>query len=171
MTEATGPGAPVDVPLTVLGVRVELPAQQHVVLLLDPPGDTVVPLWVGAPEAAAAALALEGLPSPRPLTHALLLETVAALGGRLEAVRLTAVVDGVVHASLELRGGTHVDARASDAVVLALRAQAPVLCAPEVLAEAGLPARDADGSPEEDEETALDDFRAFLDGVAPEDFA
>ena len=86
-------------------------------------------------------------------------------------MRLTAVVDGVVHASLELRGGTHVDARASDAVVLALRAQAPVLCAPEVLAEAGLPARGADGSPEEDEETALDDFRAFLDGVAPEDFA
>lgn len=56
-------------------------------------------------------------------------------------------------------------------MVLALRAQAPVLCAPEVLAEAGLPARGADGSPEEDEETALDDFRAFLDGVAPEDFA
>ncbi len=70
MTEPHGPGESGDVPLTVLGVRVELPAQQHVVLLLDPPGDTVVPLWVGAPEAAAAALALEGLPTPRPLTHA-----------------------------------------------------------------------------------------------------
>ncbi len=86
-------------------------------------------------------------------------------------MRLTAVVDGVVHASLVLRGGIRVDARASDAVVLALRAQAPVLCAPEVLAEAGLPARGADGDPEQDEEAALHDFRAFLDDVDPEDFA
>lgn len=163
------PGPDADVPLTVLGVRVELPEQHHVVLLLDPSGDTILPLWVGAPEASAAALALEGLPAPRPLTHELLLSSVAALGHRLERVRLTAVHDDVVHAELLLSGGVRVDARASDAVVLALRAEAPVLCAPEVLAEAGMAAR-PDEESEPGEERELDDFRDFLDSVRPEDF-
>ncbi|MFP3472816.1 DUF151 domain-containing protein, partial [Micrococcus sp. SIMBA_144] len=69
-----------DVPLSVLGVRVELPEQPHVILLVDPPGRTMVPLWVGAPAAAAAALALEGVRTPRPLPHELLLAAVDALG-------------------------------------------------------------------------------------------
>ena len=89
-----------DVPLSVLGVRVELPEQHHVILLVDPPGRTMVPLWVGAPEAAAAALALEGVRAPRPLTHELLLAAVDALGAEVVRVRLTAVRDAVVHAEL-----------------------------------------------------------------------
>ncbi|UBH23668.1 bifunctional nuclease family protein [Micrococcus porci] len=156
-----------DVPLTVLGVRVELPEQQHVILLLDPPGEIVLPLWVGSPEAAAAALALEGAPSPRPGTHALLLAALAAAGSRLRGVRLTRIEDETVHAALLLDGGAEVDARASDAVVLAVRAQVPVLCAAEVIAAAGMAARDA-AAGDEDE---VDDFRAFLDSVDPEDFA
>lgn len=171
MTEASAGGASgparADVPLTVLGVRVELPEQQHVVLLLDPPGDTVLPLWVGAPEASATALALEGVPGPRPLTHELLLDVVAALGSELTGVRLTEVRDDVVHARLLLRGGASVDARASDAVVLALRSHVPVLCAPGVLAEAGLSVRDEDDAAGDE----VDEFRAFLDAVDPDDFA
>ena len=91
-----------DVPLSVLGVRVELPEQHHVILLVDPPGRTMVPLWVGAPEAAAAALALEGVRAPRPLTHELLLAAVDALGAEVVRVRLTEVRDEVVHAELVL---------------------------------------------------------------------
>ena len=113
-----------DVPLSVLGVRVELPEQHHVILLVDPPGRTMVPLWVGAPEAAAAALALEGVRTPRPLTHELLLAAVDALGAEVVRVRLTEVRDEVVHAELVLSTGARVDARASDAVVVALRADA-----------------------------------------------
>lgn len=130
-----------DVPLSVLGVRVELPEQHHVILLVDPPGRTMVPLWVGAPEAAAAALALEGVRTPRPLTHELLLAAVDALGAEVVRVRLTEVRDEVVHAELVLSTGARVDARASDAVVVALRADAPVLGSPAVLADAGMPAR------------------------------
>ncbi|MEW1964256.1 bifunctional nuclease family protein [Micrococcus sp. NPDC078436] len=155
-----------DVPLTVLGVRVELPEQHHVVLLLNPEGDTMLPLWVGAPEAAAAALALDAAPTPRPLTHELLVSVLAALGQTLERVRLTEVRDDVVHAELHLSGGATVDARASDAVVLALRAEAPVLCDPAVLAEAGMDARGQEAG----DEGELDDFRHFLDSVRPEDF-
>lgn len=157
-----------DVPLTVLGVRVELPEQHHVLLLVDPAGRTLLPLWVGAAEAAAAALALEGPASPRPLTHELLVAAVGALGARVERVRLTAVRDETVHAELCLSGGVRVDARASDAVVLALRAEAPVLCDPAVLAAAGVDARQEDGVGEDEQ---LEDFRRFLDAVRPEDFA
>ena len=170
MTERPGPGGPApeaDVPLTVLGVRVELPEQHHVILLLDPSGDTVLPLWVGAGEASAAAMALEGVVPPRPMPHDLLLSTVAALGHGLERVRLTGVHDDVVHAELVLTGGTRVDARASDAVALALRAEVPVLCAADVLRVAGLSARDSD---EAGDERQLEDFRDFLDAVRPEDF-
>ncbi|MDY6055584.1 bifunctional nuclease family protein [Micrococcus sp.] len=152
------------IPLTVLGVRVELPEQRHVVLLLDPSGRTVVPVWVGAAEATAVALALEGVVPPRPLTHDLALSALRAAGEDLVAVRLTGVVDDVVHAALVLRGGAEVDARASDAVALALRAEAPVLASEAVLAEAGMPAADED-------DRAVDDFRRFLDTVDPEDFA
>lgn len=155
-----------DVPLSVLGVRVELPEQHHVILLVDPPGRTMVPLWVGAPEAAAAALALEGVTAPRPLTHELLLAAVAALDAEVVRVRLTEVRDDVVHGELVLSTGARVDARASDAVVVALRADAPVLASPAVLADAGMPAREEDG-----QEQAVEDFRDFLDSVRPEDFA
>ncbi|WP_249214139.1 bifunctional nuclease family protein [Micrococcus luteus] len=90
----------------------------------------------GAPEAAAAALALEGVRAPRPLTHELLLAAVDALGAEVVRVRLTEVRDEVVHAELVLSTGARVDARASDAVVVALRADAPVLGTPAVLADA-----------------------------------
>ena len=102
MTEPRPEDAPEagDVPMSVLGVRVELPEQHHVILLVDPPGRIMVPLWVGAPEAAAAALALEGVSAPRPLTHELLLSTVAALGAEVVRVRLTEVRNDVVHGEL-----------------------------------------------------------------------
>ena len=158
-----------DVPLSVLGVRVELPEQHHVFLLVDPPGRTMVPLWVGAPEAAAAALALEGVRAPRPLTHELLLAAVDALGAEVVRVRLTEVRGEVVHAELVLSTGARVDARASDAVVVALRADAPVLGSPAVLADAGMPART--GEEDAGQERAVEDFRDFLDTVRPEDFA
>jgi len=158
-----------DVPLSVLGVRVELPEQHHVILLVDPPGRTMVPLWVGAPEAAAAALALEGVRTPRPLPHELLLAAVDALGAEVVRVRLTEVRGEVVHAELVLSTGARVDARASDAVVVALRADAPVLGSPAVLADAGMPART--GEEDAGQERAVEDFRDFLDTVRPEDFA
>jgi len=158
-----------DVPLSVLGVRVELPEQQHVILLVDPPGRTMVPLWVGAPEAAAAALALEDVRAPRPLTHELLLSVVAALGAQVVRVRLTGVRDDVVHAELVLSTGARIDARASDAVVVALRAGAPVLASPAVVADAGMPARP--GEDDAGQERTVEDFRDFLDTVRPEDFA
>ncbi|QCU77816.1 bifunctional nuclease family protein [Citricoccus sp. SGAir0253] len=176
-----------DVEMTVLGVRVELPGNQPLVLLQDPGTGTLVPIWVGAPEASAIALWQQGITPPRPMTHDLLVEVIAAVGTTLEAVRISSVEDAVFHAELVLGNGARVDSRASDAIACALRAGVPVLCAAEVLQEAGV---DPDLAVEEDEsgedaggesatgvpgpaerDAELNRFREFLDSVDPEDFA
>lgn len=175
-----------DVEMTVLGVRVELPANQPLVLLQDPGTGTLVPIWIGAPEASAIALWQQGIRPPRPMTHDLLVEVIAAAGTTLEAVRISRVDEAVFHAELVLGNGAAVDARASDAIACALRVGAPVLCAAEVLEAAGL---DPDQTQDVDDETdgvdesvsgvtgaaerdaELSRFREFLDTVDPEDFA
>lgn len=157
-------GAGDDVPLTVLGVRVDLPAQNHALLLLTPSGDRVVPVWVGAAEATAVALVLDDVTPPRPLTHDLLLAAVQALGGTVSCARLTGTEGEAVLGELVLDDGTVLDARPSDAVAVALRAEAPVLAPPAVVEELGVPV-------EEPHVDDLESFRRFLDDVDPEDFA
>lgn len=157
-------GGAADMPLTVLGVRVDLPAQNHALLLLTPAGDRVVPLWVGAAEAAAVAVALDGIAAPRPLTHDLLLSAVRAVGADVVCARLAGVDGEVVLGELRLDDGSVVDARPSDAVAVALRAQAPVLAAADVVEQLAVPVTDHRA---ED----LESFRRFLDEVDPEDFA
>ena len=153
-----------DVPLTVLGVRVDLPAQNHALLLLTPSGDRVVPVWVGAAEATAVALVLDDVTPPRPLTHDLLLSAVRALGGAVSCARLTGTDGEAVLAELVLADGTVLDARPSDAVAVSLRAEAPVVAPPAVVDGLGVPVQ-------EHHADDLESFRRFLDDVDPEDFA
>ncbi|MCT2089035.1 bifunctional nuclease family protein [Micrococcus terreus] len=140
-----------DIEMTVLGIRVELPANQPLVLLQDPGVGTVVPIWIGAPEASAIAQWQQGLVPPRPLTHDLVLGVLEGAGTSLESVRITSVDEAVFHAELVLSNGCRVDARASDAIACALRAQVPVLCAAEVLESAGVEL-DEDGEEEDESE-------------------
>lgn len=158
------PASGEDVPLTVLGVRVDLPAQNHALLLLTPAGDRVVPVWVGAAEATAVALVLDDVTPPRPLTHDLLLAAVAALGGTVAAARITGTRGEAVLGELVLADGTVLDARPSDAVAVALRAEAPVLAPRAVVDELGVPVEDHHSAD-------LESFRRFLDDVDPDDFA
>jgi uncharacterized protein len=164
-----------NVPLEVIGVRVEMPSNQPVVLLRDSTDGRYVPIWIGAVEASAIAFAQQGVVPSRPLTHDLFCDTLAALGVSLAEVRITDLRDGVFYAVLVLRGPTgliEVSARPSDAIALAVRVGVPVLGSVEMVAEAGidLPSDDPEDS-DEDPETALEQFREFLDQVSPEDFA
>jgi uncharacterized protein len=164
-----------NVPLEVIGVRVEMPSNQPVVLLRDSTDGRYVPIWIGAVEASAIAFAQQGVVPSRPLTHDLFCDTLAALGISLSEVRITDLRDGVFYAVLVLRGPTgliEVSARPSDAIALAVRVGVPVLGSVEMVAEAGidLPADDQEDS-DEDPEAALEQFREFLDQVSPEDFA
>jgi bifunctional DNase/RNase len=91
--------------LDVVGVRVEMPSNQPIVLLRERGGDRYLPIWVGAPEATAIAHAQQGIVPPRPLTHDLLRDVIQALGRRLVEVRIVAIKDNVFHAELVFDGG------------------------------------------------------------------
>ena len=147
----------------VVGVRVEMPSNQPIVLLREVTGDRYLPIWIGAVEATAIAFAQQGVVPPRPLTHDLMKDLIGATGNELTEVRITEMRDGVFYAVLVLSSGAEVSARPSDSIALALRTGCRIVCSEDVLDEAGLEV------PEE-EEDEVEKFREFLDSVSPEDF-
>ncbi len=152
--------------LEVVGVRVEMPSNQPIVLLREAEGERYLPIWIGAPEASAIAFAQQGVVPPRPLTHDLLNDVIGALGRELEQVRIVAVRDNVFYAELVLSGGVVVSARSSDAIALALRAGCSILGADEVLESSAVGVPEEEGEAEDEVER----FREFLDQVSAEDF-
>jgi len=156
------------VPVELVGVRLQLPTNQPVVLLREATGTRFLPIWVGAVEATAIAYAVEGLVPMRPLTHDLLKLVTESLGASVSRVVVTELRDAVFYADLVLeRAGqeVHVSARPSDAIAVAVRTGSPIFAAPEVIDEAGVEIKDAE------EESEIEKFREFLDEVTPEDFA
>jgi len=156
------------IPVELIGVRLQLPTNQPVVLLREAAGTRFLPIWIGAVEATAIAYAVEGLVPQRPLTHDLLKSVTDALGGTVARVVVTELRDAVFYADLVLdRDGeeVHISARPSDAIALAARTGAPIFASAEVIDDAGIEIRD------EDEESEIEKFREFLDEVTPEDFA
>ncbi len=97
----------------MLGVRVEMPTNQPIVLLRERDGDRYLPIWIGAAEATAIAYAQQGVIPPRPLTHDLLRNVIDGLGHELTRVRIVALKDGVFHAMLDLDGGAERGVRTS----------------------------------------------------------
>jgi bifunctional DNase/RNase len=147
----------------VVGVRVEVPSNQPIVLLREAAGERYLPIWIGAVEATAIAFAQQGVVPPRPLTHDLLKDVLDATGNALAEVRITEVNDGIFYATLVLGSGIEVSARPSDSIALALRTGTRIVCAEEILDDAGI------AVPDEREEE-VEKFREFLDHVTPEDF-
>src|SRR3970040_1524531 len=118
----TGDGAPI--PLEVVGVRVELPSNQPIVLLKEKEGTRYLPIWIGANEATAIATAMEGVTPPRPLTHDLMRSVIDAVGALAVSVVITEMRDSVFFADLTLDVSgkeVKVSARPSDAGALAVR--------------------------------------------------
>lgn len=147
----------------VLGVRVEMPSNQPLVLLREVTGERYLPIWIGAVEATAIAFAQQGVVPPRPLTHDLMKDVLEATGNALAEVQITEIKEGVFFANLVFDTGVEVSARPSDSIALALRTGTRIVCSDEVLAEAGV----AVPAEQEDE---VEKFREFLDQVSPEDF-
>jgi len=156
------------IPLELVGVRIELPTNQPIVLLRELGGDRYLPIWIGAVEATAIAFALEGVEPQRPLTHDLLKDLTDGLGAKVERVVVNDLREGIYYADLVLAvngGEVVVSARPSDAIALAARTEALLFATPEVLEEAGVEIRD-----DQDEDAEVERFREFLDTVRPEDF-
>ena len=147
----------------VVGVRVEMPSNQPLVLLRESSGERYLPIWVGAVEATAIAFAQQGVIPPRPLTHDLMKDLLNATGNELAEVQITEVRDGIFYATLVLADGVEVSARPSDSIALALRTGSRIVCSDAVLDEAGMAVPD-------DQEEEVEKFREFLDQINPEDF-
>ena len=150
-------------PVEVIGVRVEMPSNQPIVLVREIGGIRYLPIWVGAVEASAIAFAQQGVLPPRPMTHDLLKTVIETLGGALSSVHLTEVRDGIFYSELHFVGGSSISARPSDALAVALRSGAPIFASTRLIESAGIEIPDA----AEDE---VEKFREFLDGINPDDF-
>ncbi|HZG94836.1 MAG TPA: bifunctional nuclease family protein [Mycobacteriales bacterium] len=149
--------------LSVVGVRVELPTNQPIVLLKEADGDRYLPIWIGAVEATAIAFALQNVVTARPMTHDLMKDLLDATGVTVSAVHIVDLQDGIYYANLVLDNGVEVSARPSDSIALALRIGATIYADEAVLAEAGIPIAD-------EQENEVEKFREFLDQISPEDF-
>ena len=153
--------------LSLVGVRVELPSNQPIVLLKETAGDRYLPIWIGAVEATAIAFALQGIQTPRPMTHDLLRDILQGATVEVERIVISELVDQTFFAVIRMVSNgrtTEVSSRPSDAIALAVRINAPIYAGEDVLDQAGIELRD-------EEETEVEKFREFLDQVTPEDFA
>ena len=163
------------VEVVLRAVRVDVGSSTPLLLLEEVGGDRVLPIFIGAPEATAIAFAVQGVATPRPMTHDLLRDVVESLGARLQRVVITELRSATYFAELHLdRDGAtmQVSSRPSDAVALAVRTGSPLFVADDLM--------DADSVvlPPEDEsdddvnpDELVGQFRRFLDEVRPEDFS
>jgi bifunctional DNase/RNase len=152
--------------MEVVGVRVEMPTNQPIVLLKEMQGERYLPIWIGPMEATAIAFAQQGMVPPRPLTHDLFRDVLEVLGVELRTVNITALRDGIFFADLIFSNGKEVSARPSDSIALALRTGATIFASDEILDEAGVAIPDEQGEQEDE----VEKFREFLDTITPEDF-
>jgi len=159
------------------------PTSDVPVVILRQEGSTVfLPIWIGVFEANAIALAVEGVQTPRPMTHDLLRSLLDTLGARLERVEIHSLIEGTFHARLRLIASgvgsagapvddpgslpavQVVDSRPSDAIALALRTGAPIWIAQTVL-DGALASRQASELASDDDER----IRQWLENARPED--
>ena len=154
--------------MNLAGVRVELPSNQPIVLLRESEGERYLPIWIGQAEASAIALALQGVVTPRPMTHDLIKNLLEEMAVQVHNIVITELREGTFYAVINMqRNGDayEVSSRPSDAIALAVRLGCKIFADEEVLAEASILIPSG-----EEEEEELEKFREFLENVTPEDF-
>jgi uncharacterized protein len=159
------------VPLELVGVRVEVPANTPMVLLREQHGrHRLLPIYIGSPEASAIHYALEGVIPPRPLTHDLFLVALGELGADITQVVVTEMRERTYFAEIHMNtagGKKIISARPSDAIALAVRCAAPLFASDELIDEVG---QEPPSEPEDDAAEIIDEFKDFIENVSPEDF-
>ncbi len=160
--------------MELVGVRVELPSNTPIVLLREmSDAARLLPIFIGAPEATAIAVALDGVTTPRPMTHDLLRNVLDELSADLERVVVTELRDKTFYAELHLQrdGGRFVlSSRPSDAIALAARTGTPIFAEEAVIKEAGYTTDGVAVAGQQQAEEVVEQFKEFIDSVSPEDF-
>ncbi|MBN1644136.1 MAG: bifunctional nuclease family protein [Dehalococcoidales bacterium] len=127
--------------MVVDSIRVSLMNYQRVVILKEKETNRYLPIWIGAAEADAIAVKLQGVSVSRPLTHDLIQSMVDALGAKVNSIIVSDLKNDVFFAKIMLNvdgGQAEVDARPSDAIALAVRVQVPIYAEEDVLDRAGI---------------------------------
>ena len=155
--------------MVIYGVSFDMVGKQPIVLLKTREGNKFLPIWIGHPEAAAILMKLQGATTPRPMTHDLINDMLGELDVSCTKVAVTELKENTFYASitLQLNGREiEIDSRPSDAIALAVRTEAPIYVAEDVIAESAIEFEHE----VEDTEEVVTKFRKFLDEVSPEDF-
>jgi bifunctional DNase/RNase len=166
--------------MTLYGVSFEPIGKQPIVLLKTLDEDRFLPIWIGHAEAAAILMKLQGSSPPRPMTHDLLSEVVTELKGEIVKVTVTELRENTYFAKITIvQDGQEleIDSRPSDAIALAVRCEAQIFAADDVVDESSIEFQAGD-----DEQVSLvtasnladldpEEFRQFIETVTPEEFA
>ena len=159
--------------MVIYGVSFDLVGKQPIVLLKTADGNKFLPIWIGHPEAAAILMKLQGAATPRPMTHDLVTDMLAQLDTHLVRICVTELRDNTFYASITLQQNgseIEIDSRPSDAIALAIRADAPIFAADEVIEESGIEFEGEEVT-EEEIESKVSEFKQFLEQVTPDEFA
>jgi hypothetical protein len=156
--------------MVIYGVSFDMVGKQPIVLLKTADGNKFLPIWIGHPEAAAILMKLQGASTPRPMTHDLFTDMLSQLDARVVRIAVTELRDNTFYAlvTLAVNGSEiEIDSRPSDAIALAVRADAPIFAAEAVIEESAIEFEGEDVN----EEEVVEEFKKFLDEVKPEDFS
>jgi uncharacterized protein len=156
--------------MVIYGVSFDLVGKQPIVLLKTAEGSKFLPIWIGHSEAAAILMRLQGASTPRPMTHDLVTDILTQLEAQVVRITVTELRENTFFAEITVQQNgseIQIDSRPSDAIALALRADAPIFVADEVIEESAI---EFEGE-EVQEEEMVAEFRRFLDNVTPDEFA
>jgi uncharacterized protein len=156
----------------IYGVSFDLVGKQPIVLLKTAEGNKFLPIWIGHPEAAAILMKLQSASTPRPMTHDLVTDMLEQLGAQVTRITVTELRENTFFAQITVvQDGQEieVDSRPSDAIALAIRAEAPIFAADDVIAESAI---EFEGEEVDEEvlEAEVLKFRSFLEDVTPDQF-
>ena len=161
------------VEMSIYGVSFDLVGKQPIVLLKTAEGNKFLPIWIGHPEAAAILMKLQSASTPRPMTHDLVTDMLDQLGAQVIRITVTELRENTFYAQITVQqdgSEVEIDSRPSDAIALAIRADAPIFAADEVIEESAIEFEGDDIS-QEDLEKEVSKFKQFLDHVSPDEFA
>jgi bifunctional DNase/RNase len=159
--------------MAVYGVSFDLVGKQPIVLLKTVEGNRFLPIWIGHAEAAAILMKLQNAATPRPMTHDLVTEILVQLDAQVVSVAVTELRESTFYAQVTIRqdgSEIEVDSRPSDAIALAVRAEAPIFVADEVIEESAIEFEGEEIN-DADLEREVSKFRSFLESVTPDEFA
>jgi bifunctional DNase/RNase len=157
----------------IYGVSFDLVGKQPIVLLKTAEGNKFLPIWIGHPEAAAILMKLQSASTPRPMTHDLVTDMLDQLGAQVIRITVTELRENTFYAQITVQqdgSEVEIDSRPSDAIALAIRADAPIFAADEVIEESAIEF-EGDEISQEDLEKEVSKFKQFLDHVSPDEFA